>query len=90
MSIIWRLLLYDLFILFGQVTTAASAAVDPTCDMSTHDDTTMSAIQTALAVLMEGSSSAAKLPFITPITSRILQALTMRDAGSIRWPLVAL
>ena len=45
-----------------------------------HDDTATSAIQTALAVLMEGSSFAAKLPFIAPIASLILQALTMRDA----------
>ena len=40
----------------------------------------MSAIPTALAVLMEASSFTAKLPFITPIASLILQVLTMRDA----------
>ena len=65
------------------MTTAASAAVfDPTwdSDINKHDDTATSAIQTALAVLMEGSSFAAKLPFIAPIASLILQALTMRDA----------
>ena len=74
------------------MTAAASAAVfDPTWDISTpcstHDDTAMSAIQTALAVLMEGSSFAAKLPFITPIASLILQALTMRDARFPYFPL---
>ena len=40
----------------------------------------MSAVRIALAILMEGSSFATKLPFITPIASLILQALTMRDA----------
>ena len=71
------------------MTTAASAAVSgPTwdSDISTHDDTAMSAIQTALAALMEGSSFAAKLPFITPIASLILQALTMRDARFLHSP----
>ena len=47
----------------------------------------MSAIQTALAVLMEGSSFATKLPFITPIAGLILQALTMRDARVPRFPM---
>lgn len=63
---------------FWPVGTAA--VFDRTWHISTHDDTAMSAIQTALAVLMEGSSFATKLPFITPIASLILQALTMRDA----------
>ena len=40
----------------------------------------MSAIQTSLTILMEGSSFAAKLPFINPIAGLILQALTMQDA----------
>ncbi|KAN0135856.1 hypothetical protein V8E53_006308 [Lactarius tabidus] len=53
---------------------------DPTRHICTPDDSAMSAIQTALAVLMEGSSFATKLPFITPIAGLILQALTMRDA----------
>ena len=52
----------------------------PAWNVSMGDDTAMSAIQTALAVLMEGSSFATKLPFITPIAGLILQALTMRDA----------
>ena len=52
----------------------------PTWNISMRDDTAMSAIQTALAVFMEGSSFATKLPFITPIAGLILQALTMRDA----------
>jgi hypothetical protein len=56
-----------------------TAVFSPTRHISTHDDTAMSAIQTALAVIMEGSSFATKLPFITPIAGLILQALTMRD-----------
>ncbi len=40
----------------------------------------MSAIQTSLAVLKDGSSLAAKLPYIAPIAGLLLQALTMRDA----------
>jgi len=40
----------------------------------------MSAIQTSLAVLKEGSSLATKLPYIAPIAGLLLQALTMRDA----------
>ncbi|KAN0133598.1 hypothetical protein V8E53_008586 [Lactarius tabidus] len=52
---------------------------DPTRHITTPDDTAMSAIQTALAVLMAGSSFATKLPFIAPIAGLILQALTMRD-----------
>ncbi|KAF8258924.1 hypothetical protein EI94DRAFT_1814322 [Lactarius quietus] len=43
------------------------------------EDIAMSAIQTSLAVLMEGSSLATKLPFIAPIAGLLLQALTMRD-----------
>ena len=52
---------------------------DPACYVSMHDDIAMSTIQTALAVLQEGSSLAAKLPFIAPIAGLLLQALTMRD-----------
>ena len=44
-----------------------------------HDDIAMNTIQTALAVLQEGSSLAAKLPFIAPIVGLLLQALTMWD-----------
>lgn len=42
----------------------------------------MSTIQMVLAVLMEESSFATKLPFITPIAGLILQAVkvTMHDA----------
>ena len=47
-------------------------------------DVAMGAIQTSLAVLQEGSSLAAKLPFIAPIAGLILQALTMRDARVTR------
>jgi hypothetical protein len=39
----------------------------------------MSAIQTSLAVLQQGSSLATQLPFIAPIAGLLLQALTMRD-----------
>ena len=48
-------------------------------DIGSPDDVAMGAIQTSLAVLHEGSSLAAKLPFIAPIAGLILQALTMRD-----------
>jgi hypothetical protein len=40
----------------------------------------MSAIQTSLAVLKEGSSLATKLPYISPIAGLLLQVLAMRDA----------
>ena len=40
----------------------------------------MSAIQTSLAVLMEGSALATKLPLIAPIAGLLLQAFTMRVA----------
>ena len=52
---------------------------DPAREIGTPDDIAMSVIQTSLAVLQEGSSLAAKLPFIAPIAGLILQALTMRD-----------
>ncbi|KAH9072068.1 hypothetical protein EDB83DRAFT_2550221 [Lactarius deliciosus] len=48
-------------------------------DIDTHGDITMSAIQTSLAALKEGSALATKLPFIAPIAGLLLQALTMRD-----------
>ncbi|KAI9440590.1 hypothetical protein H4582DRAFT_2097421 [Lactarius indigo] len=48
-------------------------------DIGTHGNITMSAIQTSLAALKEGSALATKLPFIAPIASLLLQALTMRD-----------
>ncbi|KAH9036947.1 hypothetical protein EDB85DRAFT_2142737 [Lactarius pseudohatsudake] len=53
---------------------------DPACHIDSHDDITMSAIQTSLALLKEGSSLATKFPFIAPIAGLLLQALTMRDA----------
>jgi len=53
---------------------------DPAWHIGTHDDVAMSAIQTSLAALKEGSSLAAKLPYIAPIAGLLLQALTMRDA----------
>jgi len=40
----------------------------------------MSAIQTSLAALKEGSALAARLPYIALIAGLLLQALTMRDA----------
>ncbi|KAI9451697.1 hypothetical protein BJY52DRAFT_92179 [Lactarius psammicola] len=52
---------------------------DPAWHFGTHDNVAMSAIQTSLAVLKEGSSLAAKLPYIAPIAALLLQALTMRD-----------
>ncbi|KAH9030792.1 hypothetical protein EDB85DRAFT_1403484 [Lactarius pseudohatsudake] len=52
----------------------------PTWQIGTHDDIAMSAIQTSLALLKEGSSLATQLPFIAPIAGLLLQALTMRDA----------
>ncbi|KAH9040453.1 hypothetical protein EDB85DRAFT_2140593 [Lactarius pseudohatsudake] len=48
-------------------------------DIGTDGDITMSAIQTSLAALKEGSALATKLPFIAPIAGLLLQALTMRD-----------
>ncbi|KAI9428592.1 hypothetical protein H4582DRAFT_2106274 [Lactarius indigo] len=47
-------------------------------DIGTHGDITMSAIQTSLAALKEGSTLATKVPFIAPIAGLLLQALTMR------------
>ncbi|KAH9040447.1 hypothetical protein EDB85DRAFT_139111 [Lactarius pseudohatsudake] len=52
---------------------------DPAWQIGTHDDIAMSAIQTSLAALKEGSALATKLPFIAPIAGLLLQALTMRD-----------
>jgi hypothetical protein len=57
----------------------ASIVSDPAWHISMHDDIAMSAIQTSLAALKEGSALAAKLPFIALIASLLLQALTMRD-----------
>ncbi|KAH9072075.1 hypothetical protein EDB83DRAFT_193762 [Lactarius deliciosus] len=48
-------------------------------NIGTHGDITMSAIQTSLAALKEGSALATMLPFIAPIAGLLLQALTMRD-----------
>ncbi len=53
---------------------------DPAWHIGMHDDIAMSAIQTSLAALKEGSSLATKLPFIAPIAGLLLQALAMRDA----------
>ncbi|KAH9051106.1 hypothetical protein EDB83DRAFT_1321919 [Lactarius deliciosus] len=44
-----------------------------------RDDLAISAIQTSLAVLKEGSALGANLPCISPIAGLLLQALTMRD-----------
>ncbi|KAH9164620.1 hypothetical protein EDB89DRAFT_402599 [Lactarius sanguifluus] len=52
---------------------------DTAWHVDTGDDIAMSAIQTSLAVLKEGSSLATELPFIAPIAGLLLQALTMRD-----------
>ncbi len=52
-----------------------------------HDDVAMSAIQISLAVLKEGSTLAARLPYIAPIAGLLLQALTMRDARLTYFPL---
>ncbi|KAH9158773.1 hypothetical protein EDB89DRAFT_2085467 [Lactarius sanguifluus] len=59
--------------------TTGSIVSDPVWYIDTRDDIAMSAIQTSLAVLKEGSSLATELPFIAPITGLLLQALTMRD-----------
>ncbi|KAH9056517.1 hypothetical protein EDB87DRAFT_1220674 [Lactarius vividus] len=66
----------------GQAPLAAqgtTVAPDTTWQIDTHDDTAMSAIQTSLALLKEGSSLATNLPFIAPIAGLLLQALIMRD-----------
>ena len=57
---------------------------DPDWHISTHDDVAMNTIQTALAVIKEGSSLATKLPFVAPIAGLLLQALTMRDVRLTR------
>ncbi|KAH9167312.1 hypothetical protein EDB89DRAFT_133530 [Lactarius sanguifluus] len=59
--------------------TTGSIVSDPVWYIDTRDDIAMSAIQTSLAVLKEGSSLATELPFIAPIAGLLLQALTMRD-----------
>ena len=55
------------------------AAVIPSASVGTHDDVMMSAIQTSLAALQEGSALAANLPYIAPIAGLLLQVLTMLD-----------
>ena len=57
----------------------ATIISDPARQVSIHDDIAMNAIQTSLAVLMEGSSLASNLPYIAPIAGLLLQAFTMRD-----------
>ncbi|KAH9166350.1 hypothetical protein EDB89DRAFT_2130491 [Lactarius sanguifluus] len=54
------------------VTTVVS---DPASHIDMHDDVAMDTIQTSLVVLKEGSSLAAKLPYIAPITGLLFQAL---------------
>ncbi|KAH9162833.1 hypothetical protein EDB89DRAFT_2234530 [Lactarius sanguifluus] len=49
----------------------------PAGQIGTHDD--MGAIQTSLAALKDGTTLAVNLPYIAPIASLLLQALTMRD-----------
>jgi hypothetical protein len=56
------------------VITSASAR-----QIGAHDDVAMSAIQTSLTALQEGSALAANLPYIAPIAGVLLQVLTMRD-----------
>jgi len=51
----------------------------PALPIDTHDDISMSAIQTSLAVLQQGSALASNLPFFAPIAGLLLQALAMRD-----------
>ncbi|KAH9172415.1 hypothetical protein EDB89DRAFT_2069707 [Lactarius sanguifluus] len=51
----------------------------PSTHTGPHDDITMIAIQTSLAILKEGSSLATRLPYIAPIAGLLLQVLTMRD-----------
>ncbi|KAH9046407.1 hypothetical protein EDB83DRAFT_1541559 [Lactarius deliciosus] len=63
----------------GPPAHATTVVSDPACHIDPHDDITMNAIQTSLALLKEGSSLATKFPFIAPIASLLLQALTMRD-----------
>ncbi|KAH9040475.1 hypothetical protein EDB85DRAFT_2140612 [Lactarius pseudohatsudake] len=58
------------------VTTVVS---DPASHIDTHDDVTMSTIQTMLAALKEGSSLVGKLPYVTPFAGLLLQAPTMRE-----------
>ncbi|KAH9051387.1 hypothetical protein EDB83DRAFT_1309191 [Lactarius deliciosus] len=48
--------------------------------IGTRNDVAMSAIQTSLAALKEGSALAARVPYISPIAGLLLQVLTMRDA----------
>ncbi|KAH9033004.1 hypothetical protein EDB85DRAFT_1157335 [Lactarius pseudohatsudake] len=47
--------------------------------IGTRNDVALSAIQTSLAVLKEGSALAARLPYISPIAGLLLQVLIMRD-----------
>ncbi|KAI9440593.1 hypothetical protein H4582DRAFT_1478176 [Lactarius indigo] len=63
----------------SQLVSDATIISDPAWEIGMHNDITMSAIQTSLAALKEGSTLATKLPFIAPIASLLLQALTMRD-----------
>jgi hypothetical protein len=70
-------LIYELLIFWPGSNTIVS---DPAGQIGTRDDIAMSAIETSLAVLQQGSSLTARLPFIAPIAGLILQALTMRDA----------
>jgi hypothetical protein len=57
----------------------ATVILHPVPQIDIQDDIAMSAIQTSLAVLQQGSSLATHLPFIAPIAGLLLQALTMRD-----------
>jgi hypothetical protein len=42
----------------------------------------MSAIETSLAALKEASAVAAKIPFLAPVASLLLQVLAVRDAST--------
>ncbi|KAI9439180.1 hypothetical protein H4582DRAFT_121855 [Lactarius indigo] len=58
---------------------AAITSALVTRTIGTRNDLVMSAIQTSLAALKEGSSLATRLPYISPIAGLLLQVLTTRD-----------
>lgn len=59
------------------ITSVPAGQIGTHDNMSAIDD--MSAIQTSLAALKDGTTLAVNLPYIAPIASLLLQALTMRD-----------
>ena len=66
---------------------ATTVISDPARHINMRDEVAMNTIQTTLALLKEGSSLAAKFPFIAPIAGLLLQALTMRDVRVKHIPL---